>query len=76
MGGIDSRMETANVLNEMTSLTDMSAAILVETGNGKRLNLLICEIFICRYNVHTKKCCHGVKVARIDDTCNHHPRSK
>jgi len=28
------------------------------------------------YNVHTKKCCHGVKVARIDDTCNHHPRSK
>jgi hypothetical protein len=38
MDGIDLHMEIANVLNVMMSPTDMSAAILVETGNGKRSN--------------------------------------
>ena len=45
MDGIDLHMEIANVLNGMMSPTDMSAAILVETGNGKRPNQLILPNF-------------------------------
>ena len=40
MDGIDLRMEIANDLNIMIFPTDMSAAIPVETGNGKELNWL------------------------------------
>lgn len=38
MDGIDLHMEIANVLNAVIFPTDMSAATLVETGNGKRSN--------------------------------------
>ena len=48
MDGIDLRMEIANDLNTMIFPTDMSAAIPVETGNGKELNWL--KFWILNYH--------------------------